>query len=347
VALPSSERDAMSLSIDILGRPGADNAALLTVDGGQSLARILFDCGEEVLRSVRPGVVQSVEHLCLSHFHMDHVSGFDGFFRRNYNRPDAPVNVWGPHETLSLMAHRFRSFSWNLHADQPGEWIVHEIGETAVEGARFHTREAFAAAHPLPTRPRAGAAVFEGSGYRIEARLLPHHTIASAAYRVVESDRRNVSLDALSASALAPGPWLKPLSDDSVDDDTSLETPRGVARLGDLRREFLVTAPGDSAAYLTDFCLVPGTAEWDETVAWLRGTRQLVCECHYRDGDEALALRHGHMTAGSVGRLAAEAEVGSLVLMHLSTRYTKEEWQEMLAEARAAFPAARFPAEWG
>lgn len=337
----------MSLRIDILGRPGTDNAALLTVDGGQSLSRILFDCGEGVLRSVRSGVAQSVEHLCLSHFHMDHVSGFDGFFRLNYNRPDSPVHVWGPAETLSLMAHRFRSFSWNLHADQPGEWIVHEIGEERVDTAQFRTREAFAEAHSLPARPRHDAVLFEGRDYRLEARLLPHHTITSAAYRVVEPERRNVCPDVLAASGLAPGPWLKFLGDDAFADDATVETPRGPAALGGLRRELLVTAPGDSAAYLTDFSLSPGTAEWDETVAWLRGTRQLVCECQYGDRDEALALRHGHMTASRVGRLAAEAGAESLVLVHLSSRYAREEWPEILAETRREFPDTRFPEEWG
>lgn len=336
----------MSLHIDILGQPGADNAVLLTADSGQTRHRILFDCGERTLDRVAAADAQSVEHLCLSHFHMDHVSGFDGFFRRNYNRPGAPVNVWGPRETLSLMAHRFRSFSWNLHADQPGEWDVHEIAEDRVESARFLTREAFATAHPLPPRVRRGDAVHEAPAYRIEARQLPHHTISTTAYRVVEPDRRNVSPEALAASGLAPGPWLQPLGDPGVDDEASVETPRGPARLGDLRRELLVTAPGDSAAYLTDFSIDPGTAAWERAVAWLRGTRLLVCECQYRDADAALAYRHGHMNAARVGRLAAEAEVGSMVLIHLSSRYRREEWRELLDEVRAEFPKARLPEEW-
>jgi ribonuclease Z len=81
----------MSIEWQILGRAGADNALHVTVDSGQSRESVLFDCGEGVLDSLRPAGVQAVAHLGFSHFHMDHVAGFDGFFRLNYNRPDAPV----------------------------------------------------------------------------------------------------------------------------------------------------------------------------------------------------------------------------------------------------------------
>ena len=83
----------MAIEWQILGRAGADNALHVVVDSGQSRESFLFDCGEGVLDSLRPGEVQSVAYLAFSHFHMDHVSGFDGFFRLNYNRPDAPVTV--------------------------------------------------------------------------------------------------------------------------------------------------------------------------------------------------------------------------------------------------------------
>jgi hypothetical protein len=34
------------------------------------------------------------------------------------------------------------------------------------------------------------------------------------------------------------------------------------------------------------------------------------------------------------------------VLIHLSDRYTGEEWRGMLAEPRAIFPQTRFPDHW-
>jgi len=336
----------MAIEWQVLGRPGADNALLATVDTGQARAHLLFDCGEGCADALRPSTMQSLEHVCLSHFHMDHVAGFDSFFRHLYNRPDAPVRVWGPPETIETMGHRFRAFTWNLHENQPGEWIVHAIGSDQVDAARFHTAEAFDPPHPLPSAPHSSPVIFESPMFQLEGRLLPHHTIRSVGYRVREGDRRNVDSHALRTAGLAPGPWLQSLTDDSLRDTDSIEMDGRHVALGTLRRELLATTPGESLAYLTDFRLQPGTDEWEGATQWLAETDTIVCECQYHSRDEALARRHGHMTADLVGRLAAEAGAGSLVLVHLSRRYDRDDWMAMRDEVREAFPEASFPADW-
>ena len=336
----------MPIRWQILGRPGADNALLVSVDSGQSIETLLFDCGEGCLTGLRPSVIQSIDHLCFSHFHMDHVSGFDTFFRHNYNRPDAPVNVWGPAETIEVMHHRFRSFTWNLHENQPGEWIVHEIGTDETKAAQFLTREAFQTAHPRTRENHEGQTLLTGSTFRLEAELLPHHSIDSAAYRLVESDRLNIDPDALRESGFNPGAWLQQLTDPGIPDENPVEGVEESTTIGDLRRRLLIRTPGDSLAYLTDFRIEPDSSDWDSTVEWLRGTGTLVCECQYHSRDDELARRNGHMTSLLAGRLAAEAGVRTVVLHHLSRRYDRDGWQEMLDEARGAFPSAEFPVGW-
>lgn len=336
----------MSIEWEILGRPGADNALLVTVDSGHATDRLVFDCGERCIDTLKPGVLQSVDHLCISHFHMDHFAGFDHFFRHNYNRPDVPVRVWGPGESIRTMANRFRSFTWNLHEDQPGEWLVHEVGDSVVSSARFFTREAFETAHDRPDRPVENRRVHASTHFRLEAMPLPHGSTFSIAYRVVESDRENVNPVALRETGIAPGPWLQQLTDEALAGDTEIAVEGRTLRLGDLRDSLLERTAGESVAYLTDFRVEPGTADWSALVGWLSGTGTLVCECQYRSGDASLAERNGHMTADLVGRLAKEAKVGRLVLHHLSRRYERGEWNEMLAEARTGFPGAEFPAGW-
>lgn len=336
----------MAIEWQILGRAGADNALHVTVDSGQSRESVLFDCGEGVLDSLRPAEVQAVAHLGFSHFHMDHVAGFDGFFRMNYNRPDAPVTVWGPVGTIELMAHRFQGFVWNLHADQPGEWIVREIGTSTVATSRFLTREAFAPAHPQPERPRDSAVIHRGGSWQLEARLLPHGSIDSVAYRIVESPKRNIDPAAMRYHDYLPGPWLRTISDEAEKDEALVEIAGQSLRVGELRRELLVTSPGASLAYLTDFRLEPKTKAWAGLVEWLSGTTTLVCECQYRAADAALAVKNAHMTADLVGRLAADAGVGHLVLQHLSRRYQPSDWLAMRDEARKSFPRAEFPPHW-
>jgi ribonuclease Z len=76
----------MSLSFQVLGDAGRDNALLVSVDSGQAVSRLLFDCGDGCLWHLPFGDVQTIDHLCFSHQHMDHVGGFDTFFRCTFNR---------------------------------------------------------------------------------------------------------------------------------------------------------------------------------------------------------------------------------------------------------------------
>src|SRR5271165_3668210 len=64
----------------------------------------------------------------------------------------------------------------------------------------------------------------------------------------------------------------------------------------------------------------------------------LVIEATYLDRDAALARSHGHLTAAAAASLARNAEVGELLLQHISGRYPAE---EILAEAAATFRNAR------
>ena len=342
----------MSIDWKVLGRPGEDNALHLKIDTGQSIHPLLVDCGEKVLDSLRIGEIQAIEHLCFSHLHMDHVCGFDTFFRHNYNRPEFPVSVWGPEKTIELLHHRFRSFVWNLHHEQPGDWVVHEICEGLdltpqdIEAARFATKEAFAVRKDQPSRPIAGGVALKTKAFSMKTICLPHHTTRSIGYRFQEDPKQNVDPDALRHCGLQPGPWLQALIDETLPDTHLLSVDGKEVSLEELRKNLLVESPGSSLAYLTDFRVEPGTSDWGQLVTWLEGTETLVCESQYRSGDHLLARKNGHMTTDLVGRLSREAQVENLTLIHLSRRYREDEWQEMRDEVRKEFPRASFPPAW-
>ena len=78
----------------------------------------------------------------------------------------------------------------------------------------------------------------------------------------------------------------------------------------------------------------------------LQGVGTVICECQYRHDDASLATRNYHMTTTQVGTLARRANVGRLVLFHLSDRYQPEQWRELLAEAQTVFPATAYPEHW-
>ncbi len=333
----------MPLSFRVLGDAGRDNALLVTIDTGQAVRRLLFDCGDGCLASLSLSEVQAIDHLLFSHLHMDHVAGFDAFFRCTYGRTEPPNHIWGPPQTADILQHRFRGFLWNLVADQQAAWRVHDLHPGRAVTTRFELAEAFAQAHP-EGEAAWDRTILEGPGYTVEALLMDHGT-PSVAYVVREADRVNVDPARLAALGLRPGPWLQRVRGPQAAGDETVAVGGQPRRLRELQDALLSVTPGGSVAYLTDF-LLDGAAA-DRLAEALRGVTAVVCESQYREADADLAARNRHMTARQAAALAARAGVGRLVLFHLSDRYRPEEWRELLAEARAVFPATAFPDHWG
>jgi ribonuclease Z len=334
----------VALTLQVLGTPDTDNALFVKVDTGQAQSRLLFDCGDGCPHALDPNDLRAIDHLCFSHLHMDHVSGFDLFFRVNFDRADRANHIWVPHGSGDIVAHRFRGFLWNLVGpNQRGEWLVHELGPERVETRAYLAREGFRTAHERVAWPRRDRTIVDGDGFVVDALLLDHGT-PSVGYVVREAARVNVDTEKLYARGFAPGPWVKRLRGAPAAPGETVEVNGTAHSLNALRAELLVTTPGDSVAYLTDFRCTPATI--DELAPVLAGVGTVVCECQYRASDADLANDVMHSTAHEVAELAARANVGKLVLFHFSARYTADDRRAMLAEAREVFPRAEFPAGW-
>jgi len=331
----------VSLRYEVLGLPGRDNALWLTVDSGQRTERYLFDCGDECLAGKTFSEIQSLDGLLFSHLHMDHVGGFDAFFRCVFDRRSKVNRIWGPPDTARILGHRFQGFLWNLYEGLEGSWLVTDIGTDAIRTSRHELHEGFTIAHDAGTEPFGGT-ILETDGCRIEARHLDHRT-ASMAYLVREPAHRNVDAERLAAAGLRPGAWTKALKSPSAPGAT-IDVDGRTLSLDHLRRDLVRETPGESIAYLTDFRL--DDTSLDALAAWLSGTTTLVCESSFRAADADVAATHRHMTTHATATLARAAGAGELVLFHVSDRYASEEWGGMLAEARAIFPQTRFPDHW-
>jgi ribonuclease Z len=334
----------VALTLQVLGTPDTDNALFVKVDTGQAQSRLLFDCGDGCPHALGAAELREVDHLCFSHLHMDHVSGFDLFFRITFDRADRDNRIWVPHGSGEIVAHRFRGFLWNLVGpNQKGEWLVHEIAPARVETRAYFAREAFRTAHERPAWPRRDRTIIDGDGFTVEALLLDHGT-PSVGYVVREAARVNVDTEKLYAKGFKPGPWLKRLRGAPAAPGETVEVNGAAHDLNALQGELLVTTPGDSVAYLTDFRCTPAALE--ELAPVLAGVGTVVSECQFRASDGDLANDVMHSTSREVAELAARANVGKLVLFHFSARYTAEERAAMLAEAREVFARAEFPAGW-
>lgn len=96
---------------------------------------------------------------------------------------------------------------------------------------------------------------------------------------------------------------------------------------------FRLDWPDHSMAYITDTTAAPGAAY----IQNIRGVDLLVHESYF-DSDKAdLAALTGHSTLGAVASLAADAQVGRLVLVHLDP-FVEGDVTFDLTSARQTFP---------
>ena len=322
----------------MLGRPAEDNALWVVADSGQGQTRLLLDCGAHVLDTLPFAEVQATDHLLLSHLHMDHVGGFDDFFRATFDRP-APTHAWGPPGTARILGHRFQGFWWNHAPELRGQWFVHDVHDAHVQSFRFEAHEAFAVAHDAGTRAHDGT-VLTTPQVTVQAVPLEHHG-RSLGFILREESRERVNTAALAGLGLRPGPWLAALKGGATGKIDVNGQPHDAAAL---RATLMERETGDSLAYLTDFLL--DAAQQARLAPLLRGVQTLYAEAQYTPEDQALAARHQHPTVTQVAARAHAAHRPALTRLHLSRRYRPEQWPEMLNAAQAIHPATRFPDGW-
>jgi ribonuclease Z len=332
----------MSIHPEILGGPGRDNALYLTIDSGRSIDRLLFDCGASCVDTLKVSDIKAIDHLFFSHLHMDHVAGFDAFFRCTFDRTSKANHIWGPARTARIMQHRFRGFVWNLCGDEPAQWHAHDITQDRLDATVFALSDAFESCRDKETAARDDDIILSTPHWTISAQVMDHRT-PSIAYILHEKDRVNIDTSRLDDLDLKPGPWLQQLKDPDYEAAT-IQVDETAFDVGQLRDQLLASTPGDSIAYLTDF--IADKRACEQLAEDLSGCGTIVCEAQYRHEDLELARRHYHITARQAATIAKNAGAGRLILFHLSERYDVDGWREILADARAVFPNTSFPAHW-
>jgi ribonuclease Z len=90
--------------------------------------------------------------------------------------------------------------------------------------------------------------------------------------------------------------------------------------------------------------VVVGDTETTEGLAeYVRDADVLVIEATFLERDAAIARDYGHLTAAEAAALAAADGVRSLILTHISGRYSDD---EILAEATRTFLNSRVAADF-
>jgi ribonuclease Z len=332
----------MSITYQVLGKPGRDNALITWINSGNRLYRILFDCGENLLNNVKQSDIKSVDFILFSHLHIDHVAGFDYFFRRNYLREE-PIRIWGPGETAAILHNRFRGYIWNLVDDLPGTWYVTDISKSTLKTFCYRTADSYKNEYFIGETPNNGL-ILENEDFSINA-IIMNHIIPSIGYSITEKSSFNIDKEKLIQINIEPGPWLEKVKDLSLPDDSPLIISGKEINLGELRKKLLVSKKGEKISYLTDFLFDESTI--GNIIEMVRGSDILVCESQYSESDHNLAKQNYHLTSKQSASIAKAAGVKKLILFHISERYlTSKNYPDLLKEAREIFPETYFPEKW-
>ena len=300
---------------------------------------LLFDLGD--IGTLTPRRIQRLDHVFVSHAHIDHFVGFDRLLRVLVGR-EKTVHLYGPPGFTDRVHHKLQSYHWNL-VDRYLCDLVFTVAELeephTLRTTRFRLKSAFAA-EEMGRRRMVGGVLHGEPAYRVSTMVLEHRT-PCLAFALEEAAHVNIWKTRLSERGLPIGSWLRDLKRAVVEsrpDDFLLRVGgrsaamRGMP-LGELR-DVLTVTPGQKIAYVTDAADTPDNRR--AIVELAHGADLLFIEAPFCAADAALAAERAHLTTTAAGQLARTAGVRRVEPFHFSPRYEGQE-DRMQAEVMAAY----------
>jgi ribonuclease Z len=166
--------------------------------------------------------------------------------------------------------------------------------------------------------------IFEDDQFIVEARLL-EHGISSYGYRIIEKDRPGTLLaDKLQAAGVKPGPDYRKIKNGEeiiLDNGTVIDPAEFV---GPPQKGRIISILGDTRVCQNAQLLA-------------HNADLLVHEATFSAGEESLAHEYFHSTTLQAAETALKADAKKLCLTHISSRYDRNDWQQLEAEAQTIF----------
>ena len=302
---------------------------------------ILFDLGD--ISNLSPRKIQRLEHVFVSHAHIDHFIGFDRLLRVLVGR-EKTIRLYGPKGFIEHVQHKLLGYRWNLVDRYVSDliFVVTEIDSSfETQTARFRLKNAFFAEAVGSARSIAGVLYSEPT-FRVSTAVLEHRT-PCLGFAIEEAAHVNVWKNRLTELGLPLGPWLRELKRAVIENRPSDHLIRigswppspdmRELPLGTLRRVLTVT-PGQKIGYVTDAADTP--ANRAAIIGLAQNADLLFIEAAFAQADTALAAERAHLTTAVAGSLAREARVRRVEPFHFSPRYSGQE-ARMLDEVMTAF----------
>lgn len=258
--------------------------------------RFMIDCGEGTQRQLLQSGLgfKRLDRILLTHGHLDHILGLGGL-----------VSTFGRWEMIPQI---------DIYG---GRWALQRVADLLAV--------VFGTVDNLPVkvnlRELSPGVLLEDDSFQLSAFPVSHRGPGCFGFTFQEKERRPFLADKAEALGVPSGPIRRELVQ-----GRPATLPDG--RVVEPDQVLGPTVPGARLVVVGD------VGRTDNLVEPARGANTLVIESTYLEEEAEMARVFGHLTAAQAGRLAREAGVGTLILTHLSRRYTA---RQVLAEARAYF----------
>lgn len=258
--------------------------------------RFMVDCGEGTQRQLlKSGLgFKRLDRVLLTHGHLDHILGLGGLV--------STFGRWAMIPEIDIYG---------------GRWALQRVAELL--------RVVFGTVDNLPMSVEleeiVPGIIVEDDHFLLRAFAVTHRGPGCFGFSFEEKDKRPFLADKAEALGVPPGPVRRDLVQGRP---VTLENGQ-VIQPGDVLGP---AKPGAKLVYVGD------AGRTDDLLPAVAGANALVIEATYVEEEAHLAHKFGHLTALRAAHLAREAGVGTLILNHLSRRYSAS---QILAEARQAF----------
>jgi ribonuclease Z len=259
----------------------------------------LFDCGEGTQMQMMKARLKlsKINHIFISHLHGDHIYGLMGLIATMHLLDrQSPLHLCGPQGLK-----QYTELAMKV-AEMDADFAidVQELAQEFQGGSVLETTEYAVTAFPLEHR------VFT-LGYRFQERDKPGH----------------LDMDLAQKLKIPEGPMLGTLK---MGGSVTLSDGRVIHA----REVVGPPIPGDSLAYCTDTSFTPNAVEL------ARNATALLHDATFTTEHSDKAKETGHSTSLDAARVALEANVGQLVVTHISAR--QKEVDTLLKECKSVFP---------